>query len=56
MIAGVLVAGAGDDNPRAVDLAAVARRLQGHGHLRPLGEGRGAAKLYAVFVDDHRVG
>ena len=56
MVARMLAAGAGDDDPRAVDLAAITRRLQGHRHLRPLGEGRRTAKLDAILVNDHRVG
>src|ERR1039458_6058797 len=56
MIAGMFVAGAGDHDSRTVDFAAVTRRLQSHSHLRPLGEGRCTAKLYAILVEDHRVG
>ena len=56
VIAGVLAACAGNDDSGAADPAAVAWRLQRHRHLGPLGEGFGAAELYPVLVDDHRVG
>ena len=56
VIAGVPVAGAGDDDPRAMDPSDVARRLQRERHLGPLGERRDAAKLHAILVDDDRVG
>ena len=56
VVAGVFVAGAGDDDAGTIQLAAVARRLQGNGHFGPFMERRRAAKFDAVFVDDHVVG
>ena len=56
VITRVLAARAGYDHAGAVESAALAGRLQGHGHLRPSREGGGAAKFYAVFVNDDRVG
>ena len=55
VIAGVFVAGAGYDDAVALDFAVVAPRLQFEGHLRPGGEGHGAAKFNAALVEDHRV-
>src|SRR5208282_4402571 len=51
VIAGMFVAGTGDDDPGALEPAVVARRLQRHGHFRPGVERRGAAKFDAVSVD-----
>ncbi len=55
-VAGVLVAGAGDDNAAALEFVAVLRRLQRHGHFRPFVERRRAAEFNAAFVDGNRVG
>ena len=52
----VLAARAGYDHAGAVEPTAVAWRSECHRHLRPGREGRGAAKFYAVFMDDDRVG
>ena len=56
MIAGVLVAGARNNHPVAVNFAVVPRGLQRQGHFRPGRETGGAAKFYAVFVEYDRVG
>src|ERR1017187_1515292 len=55
VIAGVPAPRARDDDSRAMHPAAVPGRLQGQRHLRPLGEGCGAAELDAILVDNHRV-
>ena len=56
VIAGVFVAGAGDHDAVAIDLAVVSRGLQRDGHFRPGRKRRGAAELDSVFVDDDRAG
>ena len=56
MIAGVLVASAGNHDTGAVNPVVIARRLQGERHFRPRRKCRGAAKFDAVFVDDDGTG
>ena len=56
VIAGMLIAGAGDDDARALDAAVVARGIQFHGHFGPGAERRWAAKFDAAFVNDDRFG
>ena len=56
MIAGMLVAGAGDDNAIAIHAAIVGGRLQRKSHLGPRRERSRAAKFNAVFVNDDRAG
>ena len=56
MIAGMLVAGAGDHNAIAIHAAIVGGRLQRESHLGPRRERSGAAKFNSVFVNDDRAG
>ena len=56
VVAGVLVAGAGNHHAVAIDAAVIGRRLQRYGHLRPRRKRSGAAELNAAFVDDDRAG
>ena len=55
MIAGMLIAGAGNDDPITMDSTFFTRRLQHQCHLRPGRKGRGTAKFDAIFVNNHRV-
>ena len=54
MVAGVFIPCAGNDNTRAVHFPIVTRR-QSNRHFRPWREGRGGAKLDAIFMNDDRV-
>jgi hypothetical protein len=56
VIAGVLIAGAGDDDAVAIDATVAGGRLHREGHFRPRRKCRGAAEFNAVFVDDDRAG
>ena len=53
VIAGVLVAGAGNHHAVAVDLAAVFRRAKRQGHFCPRREGRGTSKFDSVPMEDN---
>ena len=55
MVADVPVTGTGHDDAVAGKLAAILRRLERNGHLRPFVERCRAAELDAVFVDGHLV-
>ena len=56
MIAGVLVAGAGNHHAGTLKPVVVAWRLQRHGHFRPGIERRGAAKFDAASVYHNGIG
>ena len=56
MITRMLIPGAGNDDPGAVDFAVATRRLQGESHFCPGRKGGGTAKFYAFLVEDHRIG
>jgi hypothetical protein len=56
VIAGMLVAGAGNHDAVAIDAAIVGGRLQREGHFRPRRERSGTAEFDAAFVDDDRAG
>ena len=56
MVAGMTIAGAGNDHTIAVHAAILARRLQSHRHFRPWRKRGGAAKFNAMLGNDNRIG
>ena len=55
MITRMLIPGAGNDDPGAVDFAVATRRLQGESHFCPGRKTGHTAKLDAILMNDDRV-